>query len=131
MLTIGDYKNWAANDQRTAVALNDGGTALVSESNQMCGAARAFCRGAVKKMRGDVLADFTRALSVRYGESIAREAVSMAGLLVRSLIERLEDHPRHKRRQEHPRADAAARGRTEPHSRQHRGLCGERGRLDG
>ena len=80
MLTIGDYKNWAANDQRTAVALNDGGTALVSESNQMCGAARAFCRGAVKKMRGDVLADFTRALSVRYGESIAREAVSMAGL---------------------------------------------------
>ena len=31
-------------------------------------------------MRGDVLADFTRALSARYGESIAREAVLQAGL---------------------------------------------------
>ena len=80
MLTITDYKNWAVNDQRTAVALNDGGNALVSESNRMCGAARAFCRGAVKKMRGDLLADFTRALSARCGESIAREAVSKTGL---------------------------------------------------
>ena len=80
MLTISDYKSWALNDQRTAVALNDGGDALVSESNRMNGVVRAFCRGAVKKMRGDVLEDFTRALSARYGESIAREAVSMAGL---------------------------------------------------
>lgn len=80
MLTITDYKNWALNDQRTAVALNGGGNALVTESNRMGGITRMFCRGAVKKMRGDVLADFTRALSARYGESIAREAVSMAGL---------------------------------------------------
>ena len=80
MLTITDYKNWALNDQRTAVALNDGGNALVTESNRMGGITRMFCRGAVKKMRGDVLADFTRALSARYGESIAREAVSKAGL---------------------------------------------------
>ena len=80
MLTITDYKSWALNDQRTAVALNDGGNALVSESNRLGGFTRTFCRGAVKKMRGDVLADFTRALSARYGESIAREAVSMSGL---------------------------------------------------
>ena len=80
MLTITDYKNWALNDQRTAVALNGGGNALVTESNRMGGFTRAFCRGTVKKIRGDVLADFTRALSARYGESIAREAVSNTGL---------------------------------------------------
>ena len=32
MLTIADYKNWALNDQRSAVALNDGGNALVTEN---------------------------------------------------------------------------------------------------
>ena len=79
-LTINDYKNWAVNDQQTAVALNADGNGLVSESDRMSGITRAFCRGAVKKMRGDVLDDFTRALSVRYGESIAHQAVSMAGL---------------------------------------------------
>ena len=79
-LTINDYKNWAVNDQQTAVALDADGNGLVSETDRMSGIARVFCRGDVKKMRGDVLNDFTRALSVRYGESIAHQAVSMAGL---------------------------------------------------
>ena len=35
MLTIADYKNWALNDQRTAVALNDGGNALTTETARM------------------------------------------------------------------------------------------------
>ena len=85
-LTINDYKNWAVNDQQTAVALNADGNGLVSESDRMSGITRAFCRGAVKKMRGDVLDDFTRALSVRYGESIAYQAVSMAGLSASSSL---------------------------------------------
>ena len=81
MLTISDYKNWALNDQRSAVVLNDVGNALVTENARLGGGlARAIFRGDVKKMRGDVLADFTRALSARYGESIAHEAVSRAGL---------------------------------------------------
>jgi len=80
MLTITDYKNWALNDQRSAVALNDGGDGLLTEKARLGRFSRAFLRGAVKQVRGDVLADFTRALSARYGESIAREAVSMAGL---------------------------------------------------
>lgn len=80
MLTITDYKNWALNDQRTAVALNDGGNALTTETARMGRVTRAIFRGDVKKVRGDVLADFTRALSERYGESIAHEAVSRAGL---------------------------------------------------
>ena len=80
MLTITDYKNWALNDQRTAVALNDGGNALTTETARMGRVTRAIFRGDVKKMRGDVLADFTRALSERYGESIAHEAISAAGL---------------------------------------------------
>ena len=79
-LTINDYKNWAVNDQQTAVALDADGNGLVSETDRMSGIARVFCRGDGKKMRGDVLNDFTRALSVRYGESIAHQAVSMAGL---------------------------------------------------
>ena len=80
MLTINDYKNWAIQDQRTAVALNADANGLVAETDAMGGIARTFCRGAVKKMRGAVLEDFTRALSVRYGESIAHQAVSMVGL---------------------------------------------------
>ena len=80
MLTITDYKNWALNDQRTAVALNDGGNALTTETARMGRVTRAICRGTVKQVRGDVLADFTRALSERYGESIAHEAISAAGL---------------------------------------------------
>ena len=38
MLTIADYKNWALNDQRSAVALNDGGNALVTENVRLGGA---------------------------------------------------------------------------------------------
>jgi len=57
MLTITDYKNWALNDQRTAVALNDDGNGLVAESGRMGGFTRTFFRGAVKKMRGDVLCE--------------------------------------------------------------------------
>ena len=79
MLTITDYKNWALNDQRSAVALNDGGDALVTEKNRLGRVTHAICRGTVKQVRGDVLADFTRALSERYGESIAHEAISAAG----------------------------------------------------
>ena len=67
MLTIADYKNWALNDQRSAVALNDGGDALMTEKDRLGRVTRTFNRGAVKKVRGDVLADFTRALSARYG----------------------------------------------------------------
>ena len=80
MLTIADYKNWALNDQRSAVALDDAGNALMAEKDRLGRLTRTFNRGAVKEVRGDVLADFTRALSARYGESIARDAVSMAGL---------------------------------------------------
>ena len=47
MLTIADYKNWALNDQRSAVALNDGGNALVTENVRLGGGlARAIFRGA-------------------------------------------------------------------------------------
>jgi len=85
-LTINDYKNWAVNDQQTAVALNADADGLVAESDAMGGITRTFCRGAVKKMRGAVLDDFTRALSVRYGESIAHQAVSAAGLSASSSL---------------------------------------------
>ena len=50
---------------------------------------RAICRGTVKQVRGDVLADFTRALSARYGESIAHEAISAAGLSPDRCLRRL------------------------------------------
>ena len=80
MLTISDYKNWAAQNQQTSVALSRDSDELVAESTRVGGLARAFKSGSVKAVRGAVVKDFTRALTSRYGMSIAQKAISMAGL---------------------------------------------------
>ena len=48
MLTISDYKNWALNDQRSAVVLDDVGNALMTEKDRLGRVTRTFNRGAVK-----------------------------------------------------------------------------------
>ena len=83
-LTISDYKNWAAENQRSTVALNDEATGLVKESSRIGRVRRMLSRGTVNEMRGAVMKDFTRALSSRYGATIAQQAISAAGLTSKS-----------------------------------------------
>ena len=78
-ISITDFKTWATTNQGAAVAVS-GGTTLVDASTQISLFDRIFKRGAVKDMRNAAMADFTRALSVRYGVSIARDALAAAKL---------------------------------------------------
>ena len=77
--SITDFKTWAAQNRGTVVV--DARTqTLASASTQISLFDRIFRRGAVKDMRNAVMADFTRALSVRYGASIASDALAAAKL---------------------------------------------------
>ena len=77
-ISINEFKAWADHSPDAAIATAGG--RLVAESTQLSLRARMFSRGTVAKIRGAALKDFTRALSSRYGASIAQQAVSVAGL---------------------------------------------------
>ena len=77
--SISDFKTWAAQNRGT-VAVDASTHTLVNASTQISLFDRIFKRGAVKDMRNAAMADFTRALSVRYGVSIARDALAAAKL---------------------------------------------------
>ena len=79
-ISITDFKTWAAQNQGTAVAVDTASQTLVNASTQISTFDRIFRRGAVNDVRRAAMEDFTRALSVRYGASIAQEAISAAGL---------------------------------------------------
>ena len=81
-ISISDFKTWAGANQRTAVAVNNG--ALESASNQIGILDRIFRRGTVDSVRSAVMKDFTRALSARYGVTIAQQAIANAGLSANS-----------------------------------------------
>ena len=78
-LSITDYKNWARQDQATTVSMNRDSNGLMAEKARLGFFARTF-GGSLKTVRAAVIKDFTRALSSRYGASIAQQAVSIAGL---------------------------------------------------
>ena len=78
-LTITDYKNWARQDQATTVSLTRDSNGIMAEKDRLGFLARTF-GGSLKTVRAAVIKDFTRALSARYGSSIAQQAVSIAGL---------------------------------------------------
>ena len=81
-ISIKEFKDWASQRQNVAVATT--GNELVTESSQIGFFARFFKPGAAGKVRSAVMKDFTRALSARYGASIARQAISQAGLSAKS-----------------------------------------------
>ena len=85
MLTIRDYKNWATAHQNASVALDrDNANALAVASTRIGVFARTFNTRGAQRVRAEVMKDFTRALSTRYGASIAQQAISMAGLTGKS-----------------------------------------------
>ena len=56
MLTISDYKNWALNDQRSAVALDNVGNALMTERDRLGRVTRTFNRGRAPPCRASSFA---------------------------------------------------------------------------
>jgi hypothetical protein len=80
-ISIHDFKAWAGQNQGTAAAKSNGpAQSLVSASTQIGFFDHIFRRGKINDVRKAVMADFTHALSARYGDSIAQQAISHAGL---------------------------------------------------
>ena len=88
-LSIDQYTNWAAFNANTEVALKKDSAApgLEQASNQVGTLARFFGTKSATSVRTDVMADFTRALSMKYGVSLAEEALSSAGLTPTSKLD--------------------------------------------
>ena len=88
-VTIQSFSTWASQNQQAAVAVKSGATGIVGledESNQAGRLSRFFGFGRASQVRGTAMAEFTRALSARYGASIARQALSSAGLSATSKL---------------------------------------------
>ena len=81
-ISISEFKTWAGANRHTAVAVNNG--ALEAASNQIGFMDRIFRRGVVDSVRSAVMKNFTRALSARYGVTIAQQAIANAGLSTNS-----------------------------------------------
>ena len=81
-ISISEFKAWAGQNQNAAVAVANG--ALDDASNQIGVVDRLFKRGTVNGVRSAAMKEFTRALSTRYGATIARQALSQVGLTSKS-----------------------------------------------
>ena len=81
-ISIREFKTWAGQNRNAAVAVVDG--ALADASNQIGVVDRLFKRGTVNNVRSAAMKEFTRALSTRYGATIARQALSQVGLTSKS-----------------------------------------------
>ena len=81
-ISISEFKTWAGQNQNAAVAVANG--ALADASNQIGVVDRLFKRGSVNGVRSAAMKEFTRALSSRYGATIARQALSQVGLTSKS-----------------------------------------------
>lgn len=87
MLTIKDYANWAGTNQLSAVVLDrTNANALAVSSTRISGIASFFNTKGVQRVRAEVMKDFTRALSARYGASVAQQAISNLGLTGKSAL---------------------------------------------
>ena len=83
-ISISEFKTWAGQNRNTTVAVVNG--ALADASNQIGVVDRLFKRGAVNEVRSAAMKEFTRALSTRYGATIAQQAISQAGLPSKSKL---------------------------------------------
>ena len=80
-ISLDKYTLWATFNRNNEVALGQGDTpSLTRASNQVGALARFFNTKAAQEVRSAVMDDFTRALSAKYGVTLAREALAAAGL---------------------------------------------------
>ena len=86
-LSINQYSTWATQNMGSEVALSKGAPGLDRASNQVGALARFFGTQSAQNVRKEVMADFTRALSSRYGVSLAHQALAEAGLTPTSKLD--------------------------------------------
>ena len=92
-INIDDYSAWARQNMDSEAAIrtaqNNGAATrtLESASNQVGFFARFFGMQSAKNVRETVMADFTRALSVRFGATLAQSALYDVGLSKSSKLE--------------------------------------------
>ena len=86
-ISLEKYTNWASANRTTEAAINQGSGRLEDASKQVGGFARFFGTKAAQDVRSTVMTDFTRALSARFGLSLAQHALSDAGLTPTSKLE--------------------------------------------
>lgn len=86
-LSIDSYTQWAALNTNTEAALSKGAPGLDRASNQVGVLARFFGTKSAQNVRKAVIEDFTRALSAKYGASLAHEALASAGLTPTSKLD--------------------------------------------
>ena len=86
-ITLEDYRTWARGNSSIEAAINKGTGRLEDASKQVGGFARFFGTKAAQNVRSTVMTDFTRALSARYGLSLAQHALAEAGLTPTSKLD--------------------------------------------
>ena len=86
-ISLEKYTNWASANRTTEAAIKQGSGRLEDASKQVGGFARFFGTKAAQDVRSTVMTDFTRALSARFGLSLAQHALSDAGLTPTSKLE--------------------------------------------
>ena len=86
-ISLDNYSSWASGHRTTEAAINGGTKSLEDASRQVGGLARFFSMQSAKNVRATVMADFTRALSARYGVTLAQHALSDIGLKPASKLE--------------------------------------------
>ncbi len=86
-ISIDTYSSWANSHMTTEAAINKGTGNLEDASKRVGSFARFFGLQAAQDVRSTVMTDFTRALSARYGLSLAQHALSEAGLTPTSKLD--------------------------------------------
>ena len=86
-ISIDTYSSWANSHMTTEAAINKGTGNLEDASKRVGSFARFFGLQAAQDVRSTVMTDFTRALSARYGLSLAQHALAEAGLTPTSKLD--------------------------------------------
>ena len=86
-ISLENYSRWATNHPTSEAAINKGAGSLEDASRQVGGFARFFSLQSAQNVRTAVMADFTRALSARFGVTLAQHALADIGLKPASKLE--------------------------------------------
>ena len=86
-ISLEKYTMWASGNRSTEAALDTGAGKLEGASKQVGAFARFFGTQAARNVRSTVMTDFTRALSARYGVTLAQHALADIGLKPASKLE--------------------------------------------
>ena len=85
--TLAQYNSWAFYHKNEEAALSETGPGIGFASTKVGALARFFNTKAAQSVRSEVMADFTRALTDKYGVTLAQEALTAVGLTPTSKLD--------------------------------------------